>query len=77
MPKILDRLVNQLQNKGINKSGAYAIATSKLQKSGNLKKPTCFNLYSPVLGSFTNSKVPGPTLFGSNVAIFITFVRLF
>ena len=40
MPDILDRLVKQLEKKGINKSSAYAIATSKLQKSGNLKKGT-------------------------------------
>lgn len=38
MPKILDRLVGQLQAKGKSKSAAYAIATSALQKSGNLKK---------------------------------------
>ena len=36
----MDRLVKQLQGKGIDKSSAYAIATSKLQKSGNLKKGT-------------------------------------
>ena len=40
MPKIMDRLVSQLKNKGFNKNSAYAIATSKLQKSGNLKKGT-------------------------------------
>ena len=38
MPKILDRLVGQLQAKGKSKDAAYAIATSSLQKSGNLKK---------------------------------------
>jgi hypothetical protein len=38
MPKILDRLVRQLRAKGYNNSSAYAIATSALQKSGNLKK---------------------------------------
>jgi len=38
MPKILERLVSQLQAKGKSKSSAYAIATSVLQKSGNLKK---------------------------------------
>ena len=32
----MDRLVGQLKNKGFNKNSAYAIATSKLQKSGNL-----------------------------------------
>ena len=40
MPDILDRLVKQLEKKGIDKSSAYAIATSKLQKSGNLKRGT-------------------------------------
>jgi hypothetical protein len=40
MPKILERLVGQLQAKGKSKSSAYAIATSALQKSGNLKKGT-------------------------------------
>jgi len=38
MPKILDRLVKQLKAKGKSKDAAYAIATSALQKSGNLKK---------------------------------------
>ena len=38
MPKILDRLVSQLKAKGKSKDAAYAIATSSLQKSGNLKK---------------------------------------
>lgn len=38
MPKILERLVSQLQAKGKSKQAAYAIATSALQKSGNLKK---------------------------------------
>jgi len=36
----MDRLVGQLKNKGFNKKSAYAIATSKLQESGNLKKGT-------------------------------------
>ena len=40
MPKILDRLTKQLKDKGYNKKSAFAIATSKLQKSGNLKKGT-------------------------------------
>lgn len=40
MPKILERLVSQLQAKGKDKSSAYAIATSTLQKSGSLKKGT-------------------------------------
>ena len=38
MPKILERLVSQLKAKGKSKQAAYAIATSVLQKSGNLKK---------------------------------------
>ena len=40
MPKILDRLVKQLRAKGMGKSQAYAIATSRMQKAGNLKKGT-------------------------------------
>lgn len=44
MPKILERLVKQLKAKGKSTQAAYAIATSALQKSGNLKhgstKPT-------------------------------------
>lgn len=38
MPKILDRLVSQLKAKGKNEQAAFAIATSALQKSGNLKR---------------------------------------
>ena len=38
MPKILDRLVNQLRAKGKSKKAAYSIAVAALQKSGNLKK---------------------------------------
>lgn len=38
MPAILERLVSQLKAKGKSASAAYAIATSALQKSGNLKK---------------------------------------
>lgn len=38
MPKILDRLVSQLKANGMKESQAYAVAVSKLQKSGNLKK---------------------------------------
>ena len=38
MPKILDRLVQQLMDKGKSRTQAYAIAVSSLQKSGNLKK---------------------------------------
>lgn len=40
MPKILDRLVKQLEAKGKSKSSAFAIATSSLQKAGDLKKGT-------------------------------------
>jgi hypothetical protein len=40
MPAILERLVSQLQAKGKSKSSAFAIATSVLQKSGDLKKGT-------------------------------------
>jgi hypothetical protein len=40
MPKILERLVGQLQAKGMPKSQAYAVATSQQQKAGNLKKGT-------------------------------------
>jgi hypothetical protein len=44
MPKILERLVSQLQAKGKPRDAAYPIAVSALQKSGNLKpgssKPT-------------------------------------
>ena len=40
MPAILDRLVKQLRAKGHDKQSAYAIATSQLQKAGNLKKGT-------------------------------------
>jgi len=38
MPKILERLVSQLIKNGMSKDKAYAVAVSKLQKSGNLKK---------------------------------------
>lgn len=40
MPAILERLVSQLQAKGKSKSSAFAIATSVLQKRGELKKGT-------------------------------------
>lgn len=40
LPKILERLVSQLQAKGIKKSSAYAIATKSLQKAGDLKPGT-------------------------------------
>lgn len=38
MPKILERLVGQLEAKGKDKQSAFAIATSQLQKHGVLKK---------------------------------------
>jgi hypothetical protein len=40
MPAILERLVQQLMDKGHSRQEAYAIATSTLQKSGSLKKGT-------------------------------------
>ena len=40
MPVILERLVKQLRAKGKSKSSAFAIATSTLQKAGDLKKGT-------------------------------------
>jgi len=39
-PEILDRLVKQLMDKGMDKNRAYAVATSSLQKRGVLKKGT-------------------------------------
>jgi hypothetical protein len=38
MPAILERLVSQLQAKGMSKSQAFAVANSQLQKHGVLKK---------------------------------------
>lgn len=38
MPAILDRLVRQLRAKGYKQGNAFAIATSQLQKAGDLKK---------------------------------------
>lgn len=38
MPKILERLVSQLQAKGKSKSSAFAIATASLQRAGDLQK---------------------------------------
>jgi len=40
VPKILERAVSQIQAKGADKSKAYAIATSGLQKAGVLKPGT-------------------------------------
>lgn len=36
-PKILERLINQLKDKGFSIGAASAIATKTLQKAGNLK----------------------------------------
>jgi hypothetical protein len=38
MPKILEDAVKQIRKKGHSKSSAYAIATSTLQKAGELRK---------------------------------------
>jgi hypothetical protein len=38
MPKVLENAVSKLLAKGYDKSKAYAIATSALQKAGKLKK---------------------------------------
>ena len=40
MPAILDAAVNRLKEQGYSEDRAYAIATSSLQKSGDLKKGT-------------------------------------
>ena len=40
MPAILERLVSQLMQKGKSKSSAFAIATSSLQRAGDLKPGT-------------------------------------
>lgn len=40
MPAILDAAVNRLKEQGFSEDRAYAIATSTLQKSGQLKKGT-------------------------------------
>ena len=37
-PEILDRLVQQLRDKGMDRDRAFAVATSQLQKHGVLKK---------------------------------------
>lgn len=37
MPAILERLVNQLQAKGYDKSAAFAIGTHALQRAGDMK----------------------------------------
>jgi hypothetical protein len=38
MPKILEDAVKQIKKKGHSTSSAYAMATSALQKAGELKK---------------------------------------
>ncbi len=38
MPDILERLVSQLQAKGMDKKKAYAVAVSSMQKAGNIDK---------------------------------------
>jgi hypothetical protein len=40
VPKILERLVSQLEAKGMPKSNAYAVATHAQQAAGNLKPGT-------------------------------------
>jgi hypothetical protein len=40
MPAILDAAVNRLKEQGYSEDRAYAIATSSLQKSGDLKQGT-------------------------------------
>jgi hypothetical protein len=37
-PKILKRLVSQLENKGMDTNKAYSVAVGQLQKAGVLKK---------------------------------------
>lgn len=37
MPKLLERLVSQLEAKGMPKAQAFAVATAQLQKAGDLK----------------------------------------
>jgi len=38
VPKILDRAVSRIEQRGVAKSSAYPIAVSALQKAGDLKK---------------------------------------
>lgn len=38
MPVLLDKAVKKIRAKGASKSSAFAIATSALQKAGDLKK---------------------------------------
>ena len=40
MPKILDRAVSRLEQRGVKPSSAYPIAVASLQKAGDLKKGT-------------------------------------
>lgn len=38
MPKKLEKIVKKLEQRGFKKDSAYAIGTSVLQKSGQMKK---------------------------------------
>jgi hypothetical protein len=38
MPKIVERLVSQLMDKGIGKTQAYAIANKRMKQAGNIDK---------------------------------------
>ena len=40
MPKILDRAVSRIEQRGVKASSAYPIAVASLQKAGDLKKGT-------------------------------------
>ena len=40
MPELKKRLVGQLKRKGMSDKKAHAVATKKLQESGNMKKGT-------------------------------------
>lgn len=40
MPKVLDRAVKKIKEKGMPEGAAYAIATKTLQKAGKLKPGT-------------------------------------
>ena len=60
MPKILERLVSQLQAKGMPQSRAYATATSTLQKAGDLKpgstEPTKKGVQRTAMGAAGRAK---------------------
>jgi len=40
MPKVLDRAVKKIKEKGMPEDAAYAIATKTMQKAGKLKPGT-------------------------------------